>query len=346
RLRDGLTHEAPGRRGLAALLLHELGDPAGTATLQRLARGDDPDRLAVVGMLLDTAWTHGLPRSGDWAGRLSERDDLPPALEAQALKVAIRFGDADAERRWTQRITETRDVSWRTRLALTGLEVAPWVEPDRFAPMTTDDDELIATLGVAAAAVVQARLDPTRAVGAETAVTDLIGLGHPRACRWAADYARQTASPELARAVIEQTPPGELRGRARRLDAVATATQTLLELDPDLAERRLLDLLATDATDDARRRAVLLGLIRSRSEAAQRICAALPPFTDRPTAALAMVQRVRRPEPLTDDEAQALSRLVRGDDRLDESLRIQTAWAYLRRTGQADEAITAVLARP
>ncbi|MEM9884080.1 MAG: hypothetical protein AAF800_14300, partial [Planctomycetota bacterium] len=47
RLRDGLTHEAPGRRGLAALLLHELGDPAGTATLQRLARGDDPDRLAV-----------------------------------------------------------------------------------------------------------------------------------------------------------------------------------------------------------------------------------------------------------------------------------------------------------
>ncbi|MEM6853898.1 MAG: hypothetical protein AAF593_05765, partial [Planctomycetota bacterium] len=138
----------------------------------------------------------------------------------------------------------------------------------------------------------------------------------------------------------------EPRGRARRLDAVVRSTQTLIQLEPDMAERLLVAALQSEDVDPAWQRGVLLGLIRSRSDAAREIGDQLAPFTDRNTEALALVLRLQNPAPLNETQAEDLSLVLRGGADLDDSLRVQMAWAYLYRTGQGAEAIAAVLAEP
>lgn len=341
-----LDHEAPGRRGLAALLLHQLGDERGTQTLGALAHDTDPAADAVRAMLLETAWAHGLNGGAGWAFDVAATDEVPTRLEMLALKVAIRFGDDRADPRWSQQLAGADDASRQTWLALVGLEAAPWLSPERFDPLLASTDPLITQLGRTGQAVSQSRLDGTDHTAAEQSVIELINTAHPQACRWAADYAKETGSASLAAAVVTQTPPGEPRGRARRLDAVVRATQTLIELDPGTAERLLAAALSAESAETAWQRGVLLGLIRSRSDAAQRIGQSLPVFTDRETAALVLVLQTQGPEPLDEDEIAALELLIRGGAELDDSLRVQTAWAYLQRTGQGAEAIAAVLASP
>lgn len=341
-----LDHEALGRRGLAALLLHQLGDERGTQSLDALTHSDDPAADAVRAMLLETAWTHGLNSVAGWAFDVAERSGLPPRLEMLALKVAIRFGDERADARWSQRFAEDDDVSLRTWLALTGLEAAPWLSPERFDPLLISTDPLVAQLGRTAQSVARSRSGGADHAAVEQAVIALIRTGHPQACQWAADYAQETGSAVLAAAVVTQTPDGDPRGQARRLDAVVRATQTLIQLDPETAERLLVAALTAEPTDPAWQRVVLLGLIRSRSVAAERIAEQFPAWTDRDTAALAMVLRTQRPGPLTEEEAAELALMIRGGAELDDSLRVQTAWAYLQRTGQGSEAIAAVLAAP
>lgn len=345
-LLEALDDETLGRRGLAALLLAQLGDERGRVALDALGPDTHPSADAVRATLLETAWTHGLVGVAPWAYDIAVTPGIAPRLEMLSLKVAIRFGDVRADARWAEQFALSDDVSRQTRLAWAGLEAAPWLSPDRFDALIESDDQLIAQLGRTAQAVALSRTGAAEYPAVDAQVVTLLETNHPHACRWAAEYAHDVGSASLAASVILKTEPGEPRGRARRLNAVVRSTQTLIHTDPEAAERLLTSALQDGEADPARQRGILLGLIRSRSDTARRIAAQLPEQTDRDTEALALVLRLQHPDPLTETQAQALSLVIRGGAELDDSLRVQTAWAYLHRTGQGSEAIDAVLARP
>lgn len=345
-LLEAMDDEALGRQGLAALLLAQLGDERGKDTLDTLIHSTHPSANAVRATLLETAWTHGLNGSAAWAYDIANTPSVPPRLEMLALKVAIRFGDARADVRWAERFAQSDDVSLQTRLAWVGLEAAPWLTADRFEPLVNSHDSLIAQLGLTGRAVSKSRTGALEYPAVDAHIVALIETHHPHAARWAAQYAEDIGSAALAAAVVMKTDPGEPRGRARRLDAVVRSTQTLIDLTPDTAGRLLASALQSESVAPAWQRGVLLGLIRSRSETARDIVDKLPAFSDRNTEALALVLRLQRPEPLTETQSEALSLVIRGGAELDDSLRVQMAWAYLERTGQGSEAIAAVLAEP
>ncbi|MEO1235287.1 MAG: hypothetical protein AAFX76_00720 [Planctomycetota bacterium] len=346
-----LNDAALGRQGLAALLLHELGDAQGTAVLRELAEIESAEAEAVRAVLLETAWMQGLRGAGPWAAAVAERPGVSPTVEMLARRVAIRFGAEGAESGWAEAFAGAEEVSRRTRLALTGLEVSPWMASERFDALVSSEDELIAALGRAGRAVARGRADGAAAYngegGHDAVLAALIDRQHARVSRWAADFAAETRSAALAAAVVERTRPGEPRGRARRMDAVARATATLVELNEAIASRGVSTALAERSGDDdaAWRRAVLLGLLRSEPAAARGAVTNLPTFDDRPTAAIALLLRARVGEAdWTTRQLDALSLAVRGGAGLDDSLRIVAAWTYLKHTGQGAGAIAAVLA--
>ena len=146
-----------GRRGLAALLLHQMGDARGTRGLIALNNANVPGRDTVRATLLETARAHGLDRAGTWAYSIASEPDLPPRLGELALEVAAGFGDARAHRRWAEQFRAARDdLPRRTRLALTGLSFAKVADPEVFNVTAVDSDPFVAAVGRAARAVADA----------------------------------------------------------------------------------------------------------------------------------------------------------------------------------------------
>lgn len=344
-----LDHPAPGQRGLAALLLHETGDARGTAALYALCEPTNEQAAAdpICAMLLETAWTHGLRRSADWAFAVAQRETQPERVEMLALKTAIRFGAPGAENYWAAQLAEAQEPARRTRLALIGLEAAPWLDAARFAPLIESADTLESRVGHAAAAVSQRRPDAGHAEAAQRAVADLLDTGHPQAWSWAGGYAEQTGAPGIARVVVLGYEAGEARGRSRRLEAVAQAAQTWVRHAPNPAVSELAAALTEPDADPLWRRAVLLGLIREPGGAPPEVAAAVAQpleSADRETQALVLILGMRRDGPMSEDEQDAFELLVQGGVEIADSLRVQTAWAYLRKTGQGPGAIAALLA--
>ena len=343
---SALNSSVPGQRGLAALLLHELGDPHGTEVLDKFTQQAGSTAEAVTAMLLEAAWTHELRRVGSWALAVAQHEGTSERVELLALKVAVRYGRAGAEQAWADRVEraiEADDLPRQTRLALIGLEIAPWLDAARFAPLSDSADPLIAKLGDAGREVAVYRQDDATADAVEAAIGSLLESAHPQVWRWAAEYTKETGSAVVGRTILQRYEPGEPRGRSRRLEAVAKATEVLLDAPQDDTAAYLAAALSDPEADPSWRHAVLLGLIRSGGELPLRIAARLPEFTDRDTAALVLVLRTQVDSPLSDNDQEFLEQIIQNHE-LDDSLRVQTAWVYLDRTGQGTAAIAALLA--
>ena len=341
----------PGQRGLAALLLHQLGDERGTAGLIALDAEPGPARDAVRAILLETAAAQGLHRAGTWAYAVSTEPDLAPRLDTLALQVALRFGDARALRDWTRRYTEALpeggadgaeggdagntggDISARTRLALVGLYACPGLPAGAFDVMHDDPDPFVQQVGRTAEALAAG---PTPEEAGD-AVAALVALQHPLANGWAMDYstydAPEAVAAAIAAAVVGGYEPGDERGRARRLDAVMRAAELLAARDADAAAATLGPGLADPQRDPLWKQVVLLGLIRSEAPAAADLAAAVHDANDPEVAALALVLRLNRPDPLTPEEGGRLERLVEDSATLEDALRARVAWAMLKRSG-------------
>lgn len=343
---QALSDPALGQRGLAAMLLHQAGDPRGVEGLIALNNDTSAGRDPVRAMLLETATAHDFNRVGPWAYSLCTDPGLPPRLEMLALQTAIRFADGRAITRWQRLFNEAEDISGKTRLALAGLEVSPWLPPEAFDALVSSADDFIARIGRAGQAVSALhRGEPGEAP--LRAINQLLAVDQPMANVWVSDYAAQHAPTDLAVAVSERIvlgyETGETVGRTRRLDAVLRATQTLIERTPDEAAKTLTEQLRREDADVSWQQVILLGLIRSRSEVSVAVSHRLGRYDDPDVSALALVLYLQNGEPLSGPQALELERLVRGEVRLDDSLRVQTAWEYLKRTGQGPDAIDAVL---
>ena len=335
------TEKDLGRRGLAALLLHQMGDHAGTRGLIALSTDAGAARDPVRGTLLETAREHGLDRAGTWAYSVASEPGLPPRLADLALAVAAEFGDARAHRRWREQVQAAHDrLPRRTRLALAGLGFARAAEPAVFDLLVDDPDPLVAAAGRAARGVADRAL-PTPALVA--ALDNLHATGHPLAHAWLAAFAADPATPNpaavaTARRLVTGFAPGSATGRTRRLQAVLDAVETLLQRDPEAALVELPRVLA-DA-GPAYTQAVLLGLIRSRTPAAAKLARRVAVPNDPDAQALALVLRLRSGGPVGPELRATLTQVLGGQTALDDELRVQAAWAYLKRTDAADAVST------
>ncbi len=334
-----------GRRGLAALLLSQLADPAGTAALAELNHDPDPQTNAVRAMLLQTAQTHELTTVAPWAYEIATEPQVEKRLSLLALRVSLGLKDPRAAALWSTRYTEATELAQRIRLALVALEHAAHIPPEIFGPLQEHGDPLlhrIAVAGIAVAMQTPDLADPIR---------DLVSLRHHPANSWALGFARGTAAGaaglHILLALVHAGEPGSERSPHdhRRLNVAALASQFLHEQDPKYAKRAMGPLLADLQTKPLLAQAILLGLVRSQKPDAADIIAPINEFPYGATRALAILLRAKQDHPLAPPELEKLAWVVRGGGSLQNTLRIQAAWRYLKHSGQAGPALTKVLLR-
>ena len=338
-----------GTQMLALRVALQMGEPAAVAGWQQWSRdsreaGDLSGalRLAMVG-LEASPWLSASEVEGGWPS------ETHPA----------NAGDTDGAEHAAGQFSEDKQApadDQRADDAAAAAEQPAAGEPEPAVTPTVDalaDDGLLAALGAAARAVAGSagdggqtagNVDESMAPEVQAALEDLLQTHYAPAWRWAAEYAERSGSPTLAVALLETYRPDEARGRARRLEAVASASQTLAMHRPQTAARLLPGRLLAEEADPAWSRAVLLGLLRSRSDAGPTLARKIESLDDAAASDLLLILQLRTDQSLREGQLTHLRRLLQHDDRLDETLRVEPAWIYLRDSGQAAAAVRALLA--
>ncbi len=333
-----------GGGAIAALLLMQLDDPAGLEHLRSVVDpSDDPQRDTVRVMLLQTALKHEFNRVSPWALQVAQEPDVDSVLGLLALRAALRFGEPGAVELWRSRYDDAKDSpAGRVRLALTALYLSPWLEPGVFEDIRSSNDPMLRAIGETGLQITSGSSQIA------DSVTSLLELGHPMINTWALGYAEGHANDFDAQVILlglvlayEHSPQ---RGKARRLDEAVQATQALYERDPGAAVKLLRPILAEPTTDNLLTQAILLGLIRTREPGAVDVVDGIEDqLNNNDAEALALLLTARTDRAMDDEQMDDLALLARGGSRLEDSLRIQVTWLYLKRTGAAETALNRVL---
>ena len=343
-LREALTQEQVGRRAMAAALLHQLGDPAGLRELEALSDSDLPRRDVIEQTIFRMALRHELDRLAPWAQRVAERRGATFKRRLGAIRVGLRFGAEGSGRLWRRWYESSDDAVERIQLGMTLLGMSPWVDAKLFDPMVSSDSSLLSQAGRAGRAV--AGEDP-RAVDV---IYELVLMQHPVANRWAMHHATKRARPDEGQVIllgmIQAAVDAEgSRERGRLLNAAVEATQALFEIDEAVAMRLLRPYLSDERVDAEVAQAILLGLVRTQREAAGQLIEDLPLLSHPDAAGLQVLLRAKHGLPLDERQQRLLRNIVRGGGAMQDTLRVQAAWALLKRTDRVDRALAAVSLR-
>ncbi len=330
-----------GRRALAALLLAQLQDPRGPEALSELNASTEPQRDTVRAEMLQTAMRHKFNQAAPWAYAIATEPDVNSELQMLALNTGMRFGHVPSMHLWNKQYQALTDnLPRRRRMGLLALTVAPYVKEGLFDVMISDSDTMLAAMGRAGKAIA------TESPEAADRIAELIELQHPILNKWVLRYAEHEASPQSAQFVllglIVAFEKGEVSDRLSRLDDAAQAAKLLMDMDPDSGAKLLRPILASDGSDDILKQAVLLGLIRCQLPSVSEVIDGLT-FNQSDTRTLALLLRARDGRQFEDRELEDLKLIVRGGSRLQNTLRIQAAWAYLKMTNQTQAAINRAL---
>lgn len=333
-----------GRRGLAALLLTQLGDDRGPQALMALDASTARNRDAVRAMLLETAMRHGLGRVRQWAYAVATEPEGRASLSLLGLRAALRLGEPRAVELWSRRFASAADdPAERVRLALVLVQMAPYLPGEVFDTMRAADDPLVSRLGRAGDAIAE---------GEATTADELVALveiGHPVANQWAVGFAQggrldATTAAMTLMAVVRSFESGtDRRLMSRWLDQSVEATRALVDVVPGAAAGLLRPVLEHPATSVPLQQAVLLGLVRSQRPEAASVIDGLEAPNDAVARGLWLLLRARGDGPITATELADLATLVAGGADLDPSLRAQAAWTYLQRTGRTDATLAALI---
>ncbi len=331
-----------GRQGLAALLLHQLGDTTGLKKLRAIDISDDPTRDEVRQMIIETALRHDFNSIGLWTANISRLPDVEEELGMIAMRAAMRFGQRDIQLQWRQRFISAGQMTEQTRLAIIALQLAPYIEPELFDVLNDHDDQLIRRIGHTGRAIAAGDDDIADHIDA------LIAMHHPLMNSWALSYCREHARPDHARLIyltlILAYEKGPEVGRIKRLDVAVDAAQELYELDPIHAAGLLKTILVDENTEPDLRKGILLALLRSHAAGTQTVVEDMLPFNDNISNNLALLLLARNETTsLTDSQFKDLGIIVQGGGGLQDTLRIQAAWSYLKRTKQWQSAIERVI---
>ncbi len=334
-LHEALNARRLARRGLAALMLHQLGDEAGTKALQEINQSQDPLRDAARLMMVNAAMRRKLHRAASWAYAVTTEKDVPDKLRDAALQAAMRFGHPQAARLWQQRFEASHDLVRRTQLGLMALQDSPWLETSLFDAMAK----------AAHKPIIQQMAEVGQAITADRddvpdQVVALVRLNHPVVNTWALSFARDHAKTSNAQlillGIVLAYDQGPEAGKLQRLDNAVQATRLLFAKDPRVASNLLHPILASKKTDPLLVRGILLGLVNSDAPQPQRVLEGLPPFDDKNSEHLALLLRAKHESKLSDEQLRDLALLARGGGGLQDTWRIQAAWAWLKQTGHTD----------
>ena len=337
-LQESAASDNFGRRALAGLLMLQVGDAQGQGVLNELAGSADPKRDDVCAMILDTALRHELAAVGPWAMTLAS-GATDARLQTLALRAALRFGAPGAADLWKGRFAAANEPAEQVRLAIALLRLAPWVSADLFDAIRSDDPLLQRIADASRAIATRQNIAP--------AVVKLVELHHAVADRAAMEYANEHAAVEdgvmilFALVLAYEQAPDNLKPRA--LDDALMAAQLLHDKSPPHAATLLRPLVGS-ATGDARlAQAVVLGLIRSQEPGAAAVVQGLPLPTNPQLLGVFVVLLSKGDAPLDAAAMNELALAVRGGGRLQETLRVQAGWNYLKRVGRDQAALASVL---
>lgn len=341
-LSEALKADNLARRGMASLLLLQLGDDSQLQFLSELNQSTDPQRNQVRRMLMKTAIRYEFHRAASWAYGICLDPKTDPKLSLIALHTALRLGQRGATDLWKERFTSVQDPAQRIRFALMAMETVPWLTRDFFTPLTTDNDALIQRIGHTGAAIASGQQ-------IDLAVISMIELRHPAANRWALRYAQNLASDQDARMIllglIMSFEDYEPRIRGKALSQVISSTRILAKRDADAAAALLRPILASSKTDPLLKQGILLGLIRTSGDRPSRAIAGIQSFNHPKANTLAIVLLAKDGQPLSPTQLNELKLLVRGGGNLPQDLRLRAAWAYLKHTKQTQLALTTALSQ-
>ncbi|QQE11739.1 hypothetical protein JD969_20025 [Planctomycetota bacterium] len=342
-LMEALKSDKIGRRSLAAYLLNEVGDSRGRQHLDALDASDERDRDPTRSELLGIMLRNQYPGYGEWANKIAKDSSVPLVLRTSALIAALRFNLPGAEDAWIETYETTENFALKLRVAYSGLSVAPFIGPRIYEHMATSDSELIKQIARTGFAI------STKSEDLAMEVNNLIGTQHAMAVSWAIKYARDYASEtdqkEILIGVVYSYGDAKARARNQRLNDIGIASQQMYELDAELAINFLNSILSDAKSDPKLTQAILLGLVRTHDGGVSRLINSVKEFSSPEAGALALLILARENQNLSRKQIGDLALIVRGGTRLEESLRIQAAWMYLKYTNQTQEALQAVLRR-
>lgn len=332
--------EAPrlAQRGLAAMLLAQTGSPQGLAELGKVDTAADRTRDEVRTMLLQTAIRMKYDSVGPWAVAVASDQRASANLRTLALQAAMQFGQMAGRTIWSQWLASEKDAAQRLRLAILGLQSAPWLKPGDFDGLATDADALFAEIG-ATGRLVAGGEDPTAAISA------LVRRGHVLVNEWALGYAREHATPPQAEAIHQaliEALDGPAHGQEGRLEQAVVAVQELYEGQPATAAKLLRAILQDEKRSVMLQRAVLLGLLRTKQPAANAVLEGVQ-LTDPMSRGLALLVAAKAGQRMSAAQLEELSLIVRGAGPFEDSLRIQAGWLYTKQTGQVKTVLAAVV---
>ncbi len=339
-LRQAMSSDNLARKGLAALLMLQLGHDQGLDDLYQLDQSEDRQRDQVRRMLLETALRYDLNGVAPWATRVSSEPNVLPKLGLLALRVAMRFGSPGAIDLWRHQFESATDPARRTRLALLAMALSPWLDPGLFQPWVNDQDPLVRRIfrtGLAIASDHQI----------DAAVVGLIEMHHPLMNRWALSYARQHATDDHAQVIllglIMAFEDRNVTGRNEPVNEVVQAARVLHERCPQAAVALLRPILAEGHTDPLLAEGILMGLLLSTQPHPDRVLAGLPGSDNPRVHNLAILLLAKHGQTLSDSQARQLQVLVRGGGGIGQAMRLQAAWAYLKQTQQSQRALATAL---
>lgn len=325
-------------RGMAALLQLQLGKAEARKTLDGLNASDAPRKENARALILQSALKYEFDKVGGWALSVAKEKDVDRAIGRQGLRVAMRFNTPGAVELWNQRLHATTSEAERTRLALLALDIADRLEPEVFNSLAGDEVAVIDAIGLAGRAIAQ------KAPAAD-ALIELVAQNNYIASGWVLSYAEEhfTEDPEGMRrvlaAMIRDGDNEESRFRAHRLKLAALAAENLHELDKRGGET--IRTLMNDSSD-LLQEVMLMGLIRSAGHNPQRVIEGMR-FEGRTARSLALLLRCKHAKQITDEDARALALVMSGGGGLEDPLRLQAAWTYLKLTHQDRVALARVL---
>ena len=320
-----------------ALLRTQLDEAGALDELKKLALEDNPKRDVIREVLLKRVLDHKFERAGEWALRIAEEAGASRAMFFLSMRAALVSETAGAESLWLSRYASSESPAEQMHLSLLALNVSEHMSEAPYEALISSEDPLTQKIGRSGLAA--ARDD----AAAEQAILQLIEEHHIPSNDWALCWAAEQ-EPARARAVmlglLYAAASEEPRGRAARQQHAVFAAQQLIETDAK-APAVLSNLM--NEFDGTMQEVILMGGIQAEEGEVTRITDGVNEWRTRAAQSMAVLLRAKHGASLSAAELEDLSLVVRGGGDLEEPLRLQAAWVYLKLTSQQQVALATVL---
>lgn len=328
-LDQAMASTTPAIAATAALLSLQLGDTAALQILNDTHKLPLAERTPLYAALLKTAIRYDLHAIGPWALNLADNPDTDPDTATLALQTALDGDAPHATDTWIKFYNATQSVAQQTRLALLALELHPNVDPLAFQLMRQSETQVIRQVGHAGQ-LLNAHQDATQAI------LDLLLLNNVLASQWVSLYANDHPIDQTRRLLVgiilaAQGEPNPPRFRDQRLINTVLAAKSIVEKEPD--PKPIIQNLLAQA-QPLTQEAVIMGLIRADRPQPQTLLEGFTDFKSSQGASMATILRTRYSSTATLDDIKTLSLIVRGGSGLEDTLRVQASWIYLKLTNQ------------